>query len=398
MPPDAPEGPSIDAILGGLLEFVETSSSTQQEALAECLAATPTGGEVQAERALEGHVMPPTVQACCDTILGNLDQGRYAFSILIASAVKKQSDPKQDIRLAQKRLADGYSNRSFDARFVTPFLKKNGFTSSAASGMESGRNLERPEPLNFDFRSNLRGDNQLEAILAILDCIEKAANPLQVARYLLLHDPSRVTVEQIDFEGDANMTIDELVGFFRTHHANSAGQGKSRLPVLALFAVYERLVDELDRFDGTTLLPLERHTAADLRTTKLGDIQIDRGGSPFESLEVKSDKPITADLVRTAAAKLRDTGTDRYYILTTSDPCVNDADSSSVSEARRLAKIQTGCQVVTNGVWPSIAYYLRLIESLDGIAERYAELVRADPDVRKPQKTSLDKLIGGLPD
>lgn len=85
-----------------------------------------------------------TIAEGCRTIIGNLKQSKYIYSILLTGLTQKLVMPQQDIRLVQSGMPDGYSNRSADENFVTPFLKQHGLTSCAASGMESGRNLERP--------------------------------------------------------------------------------------------------------------------------------------------------------------------------------------------------------------------------------------------------------------
>ena len=117
------------------------------------------------------------------------------------------------------------------------------------------------------------------------------------------------------------------------HFRESRGQGRSRLPVLALYAVYEPLVREAARYRGATLLPLERHTTADLRSGAVGDLQVDKNGAPFEGVEVKSDKPITAAMIGGLGRKFAGRGVSRYYVLTTCDPCVLPADAPAVADA-----------------------------------------------------------------
>lgn len=57
-----------------------------------------------------------------ETIVNNLSQNKYLYSILITSLVEKIVHPYQDIRYAQKELSGGYSNRSTDQIHVTPFF------------------------------------------------------------------------------------------------------------------------------------------------------------------------------------------------------------------------------------------------------------------------------------
>lgn len=95
-----------------------------------------------------------TVAEGLETLINNFGQNKYLYSILITSCVEKLVHPNQDIRYAQDRLSGGYSNRSTDAAHVTPFLKRHGLTSCAASGAESGRNFEKPYPYTLNNELN----------------------------------------------------------------------------------------------------------------------------------------------------------------------------------------------------------------------------------------------------
>src|ERR1700710_3138759 len=64
--------------------------------------------------------------------------------------------------------------------------------------------------------------------------------------------------------------------------------GASRLPVLAFYAIYECLMNELKRFENKKLLPIESHTSPDARSGRIGDIEIvDENNRAFEAIEVK---------------------------------------------------------------------------------------------------------------
>lgn len=93
-----------------------------QMALAHLLKNLENGNEV---------FLGKTMAEGLETIVNNLGQNKYLYSILITSLVEKLVHPNQDIRYAQDRLAGGYSNRSTDAAHVTPFLKRHGLTACA---------------------------------------------------------------------------------------------------------------------------------------------------------------------------------------------------------------------------------------------------------------------------
>ncbi len=107
-----------------------------------------------------------------DTIIANLNQNKYLFSIIATALTTKIIFPNIDIRNHQSTMENSYSNRSTDQTHVTPFLKKNGLTHCAASGMESGRNFERPLPLTLNFPAKPRGKGNKEATLGILHVVQ----------------------------------------------------------------------------------------------------------------------------------------------------------------------------------------------------------------------------------
>jgi len=326
---------------------------------------------------------PATVDKALETIVKNIPSSKYIFSIVLTACIKKIVDPNQDIRIAQTSMTNGYSNRSLDQTVVTPFLKRYNYTHCEASGLESGRNLERPHPWDLSYACNPRGKGNRESFLTTLHFIEaEKGSPETVLRYLLFLDAlnrkQSVTLTQAPFEAN----IEQIMNIFNRHFAESSGQGKSRLPVLALYSLYESLVGEVGRYEGTILARLERHTTADLRSGSIGDIQVDKDDLPFEGVEVKSEKPITADMIHELPRKFGDRRISRYYLLTTYPGSVKPEDKVAVENAVRKVQLETGCQVIVNGLNRSIWYYLRLIEDPAKILGRYVDLLSVDPDVR----------------
>lgn len=337
---------------------------------------------------------PNTILDAIKTIIDNKSQNKYLFSILLTACVKKTLYPSQDIRIGQWNMKGGYANRSLDQASVTPFLKREGYTHCQASGLESGRNFERPLPWDLSFPARPRGEGNREAFLGILDYIQaQGGDPGIVAMYLLYYDRERSDSIEATSVPPVEPVIDTIMAVLTKHFAMSKGQGKSRLPVLALYAIYEQLVRELDRYRGVTLLPLERHTTADLRSGSIGDIQLDRDGEPFEGVEVKSGISITADMIWELPRKFNGRQVSRYYILSTADSYIKEEDWESVRAAVKGTQEVTGTQIIPNGLIRTIWYYLRLLSDPSNILRRYAELLDSDPDVRMEMKEVWNQII-----
>ena len=121
-----------------------------------------------------------------EILINNLNRNKYLFSILVTALATKIVSPGIDIRNHQSEMLNSYSNRSTDARYITPFLKSNGLTHCAASGMESGRNFERPLPLDLNFPAKPQGKGNREAFLGIIDIVQNnKADPKELLTYIL---------------------------------------------------------------------------------------------------------------------------------------------------------------------------------------------------------------------
>ncbi len=65
-------------------------------------------------------------------------------------------------------MQNGYSGRSFDTKYVTPFLRKYEFPSMSESGWLT-RSLEQPYPYILDYKGKISPKEVAEAFLLILN-------------------------------------------------------------------------------------------------------------------------------------------------------------------------------------------------------------------------------------
>ena len=185
-----------------------------------------------------------------------------------------------------------------------------------------------------------------------------------------------------------NLSVSETVDKIRRHYRMPI-QGAARLPVLAAHAALSIVVREMERYAGHTLLPLERHTAADARTDLIGDVHIATpDGALFEGYEVKHNIPITSDLIWASYEKFRTAPVDRFYILTTYD----HADYSEFApDIRRVADIH-GCQLIVNGVDRTLMYYLRLIKRPADFVHEYVSNLENDQTIGFQLKAAWNEI------
>ena len=187
----------------------------------------------------------------------------------------------------------------------------------------------------------------------------------------------------------------QITNLFEDHffYKFKDSKGASRLPVLALYAIYKVLISELQRFEGKHLKDLQAHSAADSQTGSIGDIEVaNEDGCIFEAIEVKHGIPINIAMIDSAKQKIRGSQVERYYILTTYEEQILSGELTSA--ANQVEKL-LGCQMIINGVIPSIRYYLRLLSNPGKVIPEYVSLLVADGAISFEHRDVWNKITTG---
>lgn len=187
----------------------------------------------------------------------------------------------------------------------------------------------------------------------------------------------------------------KIPNLFASHffYAYKDSKGASRLPVLALYAVYTELLKELQRYNGKMLKPLEAHSAADSQTGSIGDIEVlNTDGSAFEAVEVKHQIVVSKAIVDSVKQKIKGSRVDRYYILTTSPS--HEPSAEVLAEAEKIQKL-LGTQVIVNGVIPTLRYYLRLLSCPAAVLSDYVQLLQSDSAIGFEHRDVWNKIATG---
>lgn len=179
------------------------------------------------------------------------------------------------------------------------------------------------------------------------------------------------------------ITIENTVNILKCHFSVA---NISRLPILAMYSVYEMFMG-IERYIGKELAPLKSHTTSDIKSGGIGDIEVlDENGDFFEAVEIKHNIPISPDLVQGAYQKFADTSVCRYYLLTTAEPNVDD--SETIDRLVQQIHRQHGCEVIVNGILPSLKYYLRLLSNPKLFLDCYSKNLQLDFDRNTDIKTA----------
>jgi DNA (cytosine-5)-methyltransferase 1 len=263
---------------------------------------------------------------------------------------------------------------------------------------ESGwltRSLEQNMPYDEDYPGKISPKTLKNAFLSIIDYIQKAKENESllnfVLEYLILQRNSNI----IQLARPTNLSIKDVIQRLELHFSsNYTSSGAARLPVLSIQAIYCCLTKELDRYKGKILLPLEEHTSADVRSGRIGDIEISNmNNTPFEAVEVKFGIEITKQLVSDIYSKFHHTQVDRYYILSTVG--IKETESAIIQEEIKKAKILHGCQIIVNGILLSLEYYLRLLKNTKDFINAYVELLEKDGSIKFEHKKKWNGIING---
>ncbi|WP_242202615.1 hypothetical protein [Aestuariivivens insulae] len=339
--------------------------------------------------------LPQSITKHLDIVLSKSESSKAVLTVILTSLVYKILNPGQDIRNHQTSIDNGYSGRTFDTKYITPFLKSVKFPAMAESGWLT-RSLEQKVPYNKDYSGAIRPETLKISFLATIDFIQKNRKLDKCLSYLMQGLIIKRNNQEINLAKPLNLPITTIIDLL-TRHFNSkyTSDGASRLPVLALFAAYKCLIHEVRRFEGKKLLDIESHTSADTRSGRIGDIDIvDVKGKEFEAVEVKHGIPITSQLVKDAFEKFKTTQVNRYYLLSTAD--IDSTESKKIEQEIERIKNIHGCHVIANGLINSLKYYLRLLSETSEFIENYVTLIELDTALKFEHKKQWNILISEM--
>jgi len=313
------------------------------------------------------------------TVLGTRpEKHKAAIAVLTTLLTKKIETPGQDIRYHRTDLPHGFSGRSYDTQYITPFLKEKFGAKFAMK--ESGwlsRSFEKPEAYTLNYTGRITPESIKSSFLHILDDVEKrgetAAKEYLIALFIyLLRRKNEVEAFSVKKEEvyKKETTISSIAQILNRYLSTPQA---SRLPVIAVYVIYKLVVEEVARYSGKKLNPLRSHVSPD-KYVGLGDIEVvDEKGKYFEVIEVKHAKSITVDILEDVYEKVKEKNVKRYYLLTTAEPYIRREDSEMIKMWLEKIKNECGCEVIINGVLPTIQYYLRLLRKPNEFIDHFTQ-------------------------
>jgi len=330
-----------------------------------------------------------------DYIISRSESNKGMVTVLTTLLVHKIVTPEQDIRYHQAGMKNGFAGRGIDQTYVTPFMKSVSFPAMAESGWLT-RSLEQSHPYTLDYPGKITPKEAKIAFLSIIDAIQaKGSKPADLLLYmfvLLIRQRDSMTVE---LAKPHSLSISAIIALLEKHFtAKYSSFGASRLPTLAIYAAYRCMMSQVSRYKNKILCPLENHNSPDAQSGRIGDVDVNNAdNTAFEGVEIKHEIIITKRLVADAYEKFKIHTTDRYYLLTTAN--MDNADWNAINtEIRRISQIH-GCQVIVNGVYATLNYYLRLLVDTAAFIEYYVECMKTDDAIKFQHKTMWNDIVSG---
>ena len=337
--------------------------------------------------------LPGETAAQIELLVARSEANKGLIAVITTLLTHKIVNGSQDIRYHQAQQENGFAGRSIDKDIVTPFMKSVSFPAMSESGWLT-RSLEQPHPYTLDYPGKITPKAVKQAFLELIDKVQtQGTAPDKVLLYLF-----KLLIRQrddmaVDLAKPHSLSITSIVELLRRHFTfGYTCAGAARLPTLAVYAAYQCMMGQVARYAEKVLCPLESHNSADTQTGRIGDIDIHyQNGGAFEGVEIKHEIPITRQLVADAYEKFKIYNTDRYYLLTTANMDKADWDVIE-SEVKRISRIH-GCQVIVNGVYSTLKYYLRLMKDPAEFIDNYVELLKNDETVKFQHKAAWNDII-----
>ncbi len=320
------------------------------------------------------------------------------YTVLFTSLTYKSLYSSQDVRYHQSNMDNGYSGRTFDTKYVTPFLKSKQLPGAMKESGWLTRSLEQNLPYNLDYPGKINNKAVKEGFLFLMDCIEKTnTDPKELLILLLkesLLNKSKKVVTLINpIQKESQLNIEQILKMLHDHfYFKYKSRGASILPVVAMYSIYQCLIKEISRFNDKKLESLASHTSCDRSSGTTGDIVIrNSDNSLYEVLEIKFDIKIDLITLSDAYKKFGATEIQRYYLLST----IGNETSQRGDFLNAINDIRNehGCEVIIDNLFKTLEYYLRLLKNTDDFLNNYITNLESNTEINYEHKISWNKIL-----
>lgn len=326
------------------------------------------------------------------------ETSKGVYTALFSSLTYKCLNNEQDVRLHKVEMENGYSGISFDTKYVTPFLKSKQFEGAMKESGWLTRSIEQPHPFDLNFPGKINNKVVKNAFLNILNDVEEKNVPAvnflsRIMKNSIINKSKKAVTIINPIERESKLNISDIMYLLHEHfYYKYSSRGASILPVIAIYSIYQCIITELKRFDGKYLERLNSHNSSDRSSGEAGDIVVRNkdGNELYEIVEVKFDIKPNMLMILDAYKKIKPTKIQRYYILSTLK--AEKDEQEEIKEEIEKIEEEHGCQVIVNGVFDTLKYYLRLIKDTDKFIENYVNCLQNDSEINFEHKIAWNRI------
>lgn len=194
------------------------------------------------------------------------------------------------------------------------------------------------------------------------------------------------------------VTIDRVCQLLNENF-RSDSKGLSVAPSMAVYSLYQCLIEEVALFQGAQL-SLE-HVTDNVHLDSLGYIMVaGNDGIPSHAIVVRNQGAITSQVIKNTFRKLGNTQVRHYYFLTTSKPYVRTSEREKVESLIQRLETKHQSAVVIDGVLNAIRYYLRVLTTPTIFLQQYMDNEKLFPlSATDPGKVHLKRwfsIVGSM--
>lgn len=336
-----------------------------------------------------------------ETIVNYEESNKGVYTALVSSLTYKCLNPSQDVRYHKIELENGYSGRSFDTKYVTPFMKEKRFLGAMKESGWLTRSIEQAHPFNKNFPGKINHADLKNVFLNIFEDIEEkgadAEEYLKGIFYQSIQEKKRKTITIINpVDKESNIPIQDIISLLKEHfYYKYSTRGASILPVVAFYSIYQCMIKYFDRFKDKQLDELGSHNSCDRSSKETGDIVVrsKNDNTIYEVLEIKFDIVPNKLMVQDAYDKFKgENSVQRYYILSTKH-ITNEEEQTKVNDFIKEVYMEHGCQIIINGVFDSLKYYLRLLTNTDEFLKFYTDNLQKNTELDFEHKIAWNRIV-----
>lgn len=151
----------------------------------------------------------------------------------------------------------------------------------------------------------------------------------------------------------------------------------------------------MKKYEGCQLKDIGSYTASDRTSNTAGDIEVfDKNGHLLEAVEIKLGIAVDKNMILRAKGKILRFRPKQYYVLSTQ--AIVSADQADIEQIVTDIREMHGCQLIINGLLPTLKYYLRLISNISDFITNYSALIEKDNELKHSHKVYWNDKLQSL--